>query len=114
MANFKDMAMALAQKNSIDTDAQLSELKNQKDSALQFFNLQIAQAELQKNEQNAVQNQMKADEKRNKLKMDLITKFMEQEGQGGNIAIGDDMIGQLAGEQVSPDAQGLPILDGIA
>jgi hypothetical protein len=114
MADFHKMAEAMATKNNIDTDAQLNDIKNQKDSIMQFFNIKIAELELQKNEQKAVEQGIKTQQKENKLKQDLISEYMKSEQAQGPMAIGDDMVGQLAGTQIAPDAEGLPVLDGIA
>ena len=108
------MAEAMAKKQSTDTDMELQELKNQKDSIMQVFNLKIAELELQKNEQRAEENQIKYTQKQNKIKSDLLKEYFASNGGGGNIAIGDDMIGQMAQTEVAPDAQGLPMLDNIS
>lgn len=113
MADFKQMALAMAQKNKIDTDQKLSDIKNQKDSMTQFLNLQISQLELQKNEQQKVESDLKFEEKRNKVKAEFIKQFLtEGGGQGGQgpVAVGGNLLDKFSPDQIDEDAQDLPIL----
>jgi hypothetical protein len=109
MANFKDMAMAVAQKNTLDANSEIEQLKNQSKAISEFFNQKIGALKIQGLEQKAVQDQFKTQDKQNKIKADLL-KQLVADGDGP-LAIGDDIVGEFAGMQVNADAQGLPVID---
>lgn len=108
MANFRDMAMAIAKKNMLVSKEKVDELKSRKELANSLFDRQIAEESVGVAQSKMAMNEMVAEEKNNKIKSDLIKKGMGN--QGGNIAVGGNLVDRLAGFQVSGDAQGLPIV----
>lgn len=107
---FTELAKALGQKQMLDTEQKINNLRTQKQSVNQALDLAIAQEEMVKTEQKAVQNQVKYDEKREKLKADLIKTMVDAQQGQGPVAIGGNLVSQFAPE-VAPDAQDLPMID---
>ncbi len=74
-----------------------------------MLDIAISQEELKKNEQEAVKNQIKFEEKQAKIKADLI-KNAVQGNAFGPVAVGGDMLEGFAPAS-EPDADGLPLID---
>ena len=109
MQKFLNIAKAIGQKQTIDTDEKLSTLKAHKNSVNQMLDMAITKTEMQKTEQKAMQDKIKYEEKRAKLKTDFIKSMVDQQ-QAGPVAVGGNLVEQFAPE-TAPDAQDLPMID---
>jgi hypothetical protein len=108
MANFSEMAKAVAEAQALETSDKITEMKAQKDSANQMMTIAIAQEELKKNEQDAQKEQIKSQQKKAKIKGELLKTMAQNEA--GPLAIGDDLVGQFA-PPVESGAENLPLID---
>ena len=110
MADFRELAKAIGEKRYIDTEEKITDLKAQKTSMNQMIDIALSQAELVKTEQKANQDAIKYEQKRDKLKADLVKTMIDNQANKGPMAIGGDLVGQYAPE-VAPDARDMPMID---
>jgi len=73
-----DLAKGVSDAKMLSIDEQLQQLKLEKDQIGKLFDVRINQLELQKNEQKAVQNELKAREKESSIKEDLVRSLMSE------------------------------------
>lgn len=109
MANtFVDLAKAIGQSQSLDTQQSISDLRMRKKSVNQMLDMAIAEEELKKTEQDKVKEDIKFEEKRAKIRADLLKNAIDQ--QQGPVAVGGNLMEQFAPD-VAPEAVGLPMID---
>lgn len=109
MVDFVKLAQAVAETQAINTSEKITQLKERKDSVTQMMDIAISQEELKKNEQDAERNRIKSEQKRAKIKADLLKSAIESQAQGP-VAIGGNLLNQF-GPEVQPDAADLPMID---
>ena len=114
MSKFIDLAMVLSEKNMSDLDQQIQSIKSEKEMAQSVFDQQLAALNAVKAQQKIENQAVKAEQKQEKLNKDLI-KAMVDSGQMGPMAVGGQMVDGFAGQpEVDAEAQGLPIIEGLA
>jgi hypothetical protein len=105
---FVEMAKAIGQSQALNTEQAISDLRLRKKSVNQMLDAAIAQEELKKTEQDKVKEDIKYEEKRTKIRQDLLKSAIDQ--GAGPVAVGGNLMQQFAPD-VEPEAVGLPLLD---
>lgn len=109
---FTQLAKVLSERNMSAVDQKIAGIEAEKEQVTSAFDQQLSQLKAVRSSQKMVKEQVRAQEKREKLEKDLI-KAMVDSGELGNMAVGGKMVDEFAGVNIAPDAQGLPIVDGI-
>jgi len=109
--DFVQLAKAVGQKATLDTEQQLAEIEQQKNAVNQKFNMSIADMKLQLSEQKNVDNKIKFEEKRSKLRANLLKDVLTAQGSGvGPVAVGGDLLEGFA-PATEQGAENLPLID---
>lgn len=102
---FKDMAKAMADNNQAKLDKRASEIDSMRKVLNGLFDMQKAQVDIQKAQLTGVQQSVKAEQQQEKIKADLISKYMAGKGQAPQGVPVDSFT-----KDREVDDQGLPIL----
>ena len=81
---FEQMALAVSRNNEVDSEMNINDLKAKRDQIMKTFDFKINELEAQKTEQKAFQNQVKSEQKKNKIRTEMITSMLEAQGGEGS------------------------------
>ena len=107
--SFEQMAGFMAGKQSLESEQELQQVQSLKKVLDEIFSIQISQKKLTHEQNKSQEQEMKAQQKEQKLNADLISKMMT--AQPGQPVVGNGKIIDQFAPPIEPEAQGLPMLD---
>ena len=113
MSKFMEIQKVLSSKTMSDIDSEITKLSSEKSVAAEEYDKQLSALKQAKSGLKAQVAEIDAGLKKQKYQKELV-KMMIDSGQVGDMAVGGQMVDQFAGVETEPEAQGLPILNGMA
>ena len=110
---FTELARVMSEKQLSDIDSQMQNVKAERDMINEGYGQQLSELKVAYSQQKMGAQQIKAQQKKEKLQKDLI-KSMVDSGLGDDLGFAEGGIDGFAGQPVAPEAQGLPIIEGLA
>lgn len=106
---FMELGKALAEKNSLDTEIELHDIKREQQAVNSQYEMEKKRVEAKKALQDEARAKLKFGDKLSKIQQDILKQAVSTAAQGP-VAVGANLLQKFVPEQ-EPGTEGLPMLD---